>query len=216
MSVYEHEKEEKEAKIDFTKKFPDLYEAFEWEVSLIKVPQLSFITSEWVGVESTDDDFYNAFNDVHTFVWWLAFSMKFRLKRMDNAEFSDYHMPPIEAVWQKKGKEKKDRKWKLMLLQPNCISEAMLKKSLAIAKMKKQDQLLPWVILEKIAQWTCMQTLHVWPYTDVQSAIDLIAKEAKSKWYKVIGQHHEIFLNDKRRTSPDKLQTIVRYQVQKI
>lgn len=203
-------------KIDFTKKFPDLYEAVQWEVSVIDVPPLKFIISEGIGIESTDDDFDNAFNDVHTFVWGLAFSMKFRLKRIAHETFEDYHMPPIEALWTKKWSEKKDWKWKLMLLQPNSITEELLRKTVEIAKMKQQDKVLPAVAFEKINQWTCIQTLHVWAYTDVQTSISLLEAYAKENGYKITWNHHEIFLNDKRRTKPEKLNTIVRYQVQKI
>jgi len=203
-------------KIDFTKKFPDLYNAIEGEVALVEVPPLKFIVSEGVWVESTGEQFDNAFKDVHTFMCGLAFSMKFRLKRMEHEDFKDYHMPPIAANWKKEGVEKKTWKWKLMLLQPNCISDTMFKKTVEIAKIKQQDKLLPIVDLEKINAGSCLQTLHVGPYTDVQQSVDLIEKYAMKNGYKIIGDHHEIYLNDKRRTKPDKLNTIIRYKVQKV
>lgn len=204
-----------EDKIDFTKKFPDLYDAVDGEVAEVTIPALKFITSEWMWIESTGDEYDNAFNDVHTYMRWIAFSMKFRLKRNEDPNFEDYHMPPIEAKRKIKGDEKKDRKWKLMLLQPNSISEGLLRKTVEIAKMKQQETVLPAVELEKVNQGTCIQTLHCGSYTEVNTSIKLLEQYAKDNGYKITGDHHEIYLNDKRRTKSEKLQTIVRYQVKK-
>jgi len=199
-------------KIDFTEKFYDLFHATEGKADFVTVPKLNYITSDgnW---HQMDEE--NRFEETHKFLWWLAFSMKFRLKRIGHETFEDYSMPPREATWPSHGKDVSKWKWKLKLLQPNSITESILKKSVEVAKMKQQDMILPPVYLESTKPWLCIQTLHIWPYDDQEATIKFLKEEAKKEWYKIDWDHHEIYLNDPRRTSIAKLQTIIRYAVTK-
>ena len=58
------------------------------------------------------------------------------------------------------------------------------------------------------------QILHVGSYDDEPASFkkidDLVASENKQRIFKV---HREIYLSDARRVAPDKLKTILRYQI---
>lgn len=199
-------------KIDFKEKFYDVFHAEEWKVDFVDVPKLNYIEWKWKWHPETKD---SAFNETLKFLWWLAFSMKFRLKRIWHETFEDYSMPPTQAEWTNMWKDKTQWDWKLYLLQPNTITKEILKKSMEVAKMKQQEKILPSVSLKSIKPWLCVQTLHVWSYEDEKKTIKLLEKEAKKQWYIITWEHREIYLNDPRRTPAPKLKTIIRYKVSK-
>lgn len=201
-------------KIDFKEKFYDLFHATEWVVDFVTVPKLNYITSTWVWHPDCDDK-DNIYDETIKFMGGLAFSMKFRLKRIWHENFEDYSMPPSQASWKNMWKDLKTWKWKLYLLQPNTITESILKKSVEVAKMKQQEKVLPWIKLESTKAWLCAQTLHIWPYSEEAKTIKLLKEAIKKEGYVITWDHHEIYLNDRRRTPAPKLQTIIRYSVKK-
>lgn len=105
------------------------------------------------------------------------------------------------------------RRWKVLLMQPPQVTAQMVRKMSEIAKMKQQDKLLPSATLESFAQWPSIQTLHVGPYAWIPETVKFLEKEAKAKGFRLQKWVHEIYLNDRRRTKPDNLQTIVRCQL---
>ena len=198
-------------KINFTEKYPDLFEVEEWVASFVTVPKLNYIVASW---ESQRDTEWTAdvFKETWTFLGWLAFSLKFRLKGQEDNGFQDYEMPPMEAIRDTKSTGE-SRTWKVLLMQPPQVTAQMVRKMSEIAKMKQQDKLLPTASLESFAEGPCVQTLHVGPYDQISTTIDFLEKEAKAKWFRLQKGVHEIYLNDRRRTKPDNLQTIVRCQL---
>lgn len=204
--------EEKTEKIDFTKVYKDLFYAEQWKATIVDVPKLSYITIQWEWNQLLKD---SVFSDTTTFLLGIAFSIKFRLKSTGHETFQDYSMPPIQAEWTNLDKSKKQRKWKLYLLQPNTITDSIVLKSLSIAKLKEKKKILSDI--EKVSKkwWMCIQTLHIWSYDNVQETNDFLRKEAEKAWYTIDWNHHEIYLNDMRRTPLKKLKTIVRYKIKK-
>lgn len=197
-------------KTDFTVKFSDLFTAESGSTKLITVPKLTYISIEWSGRPSKEN---REFMDGMQFLSGIAFSLKFRLKRMEQEGFKDYQMPPVQ--WHRTGVWTDTPKWELRLLQPNLIDQKMVTKMVEIARMKEQKKRLPSVVVSSWTEWECIQTLHCGPYTEIMTSVDFLRKEAKKQWYDLTGRHHEIYLNDSRRTKPDYLETIVRYQVKK-
>lgn len=199
-------------KVDFTEKFYDIFHATQGVVDFVTVPKLNYMVSKGVWHSSIKE---SSFWETSKFLWWLAFSMKFRLKRIWHESFEDYSMPPKQATWTNMVKDKAKRKWELNLLQPNTITKDILKKSIEVAKMKQQDIILPTISLKSIKPWLCIQTLHVGPHEEKDKTIKLLHKTAKKEWYVISWDHHEIYLNDMRRTPAAKLLTIIRYQIKK-
>lgn len=204
--------EEKTEKIDFTKVYEDLFHAEQWKATIVNVPKLSYITTQWEWNQLLKD---SEFSDTTTFLLGIAFSIKFRLKSTGHETFKDYSMPPIQAEWTNLSKDKKKWKWKLYLLQPNTITDTIVLKSISIAKLKEKKKVLPDVEKVSKKRWTCIQTLHTGSYDNVEDTIAFLKKEADKAWYTIDWDHHEIYLNDTRRTPLNKLKTIVRYKLKK-
>ena len=127
-------------------------------------------------------------------------------------------MPPNEALrWVKSGKlettKPEKRHWQALLPQPSYITATLVKTVLSIAQQKEPNKHLPKIELVKHPKMTVIQTLHVGPYEDIAKPIKLLKDYAKKNKLKMEGKHHEVYLNDPRRTKPQDLKTIIRYQV---
>jgi hypothetical protein len=57
------------------------------------------------------------------------------------------------------------------------------------------------------------QILHVGPYAEEAPTIARLHRFIREKGYHFGGKHHEIYLNDPRRTAPEKLKTILRQPI---
>lgn len=200
-------------KTDFTEKFSDLFSASQDVATIIDVPKLTYISIQWVGRPTKDS---RQFMDGMQFLSWIAFSLKFRLKRMEQEWFNDYQMPPIQSFWSKLDCEWCDQERQLNLLQPNLIDQNMVTKMVEIARMKEKKKRLPTVTVASWKEWPSIQILHRGAYEDVGQTIEKLKSQASEHGYKLTGRHHEIYLNDSRRNKPDYLETIVRYQIQKV
>lgn len=196
-------------KVDFTEKFPDLYTAEHRTVSFVTVPSLPYLCVQGNGHPSVTDQFETA---VQT-LYGIAFSLKVYLKRKEVEGFTDYFMPPLETLRTELKQPKEKRQRQMLILQPGSVTEHHVNHVYEVAKMKHQDKILPTVKRITLKENTCIQTLHIWPYDKQEETCKFLYEEAKKANYTITGPHHEIYLNDARRTPQDKLQTIVRYQV---
>ncbi len=103
--------------------------------------------------------------------------------------------------------------WKLLIRTPDFIAPRDLKDAVAVLDKRGKKRLAPEVKLETIDEGTCVQMLHVGPYEREKETIDKMIAFAGSKGLVAHGRHHEIYLSDPRRISPDKLKTILRLPV---
>ena len=72
----------------------------------------------------------------------------------------------------------------------------------------------------RLASWTegwCVQIMHVGPYDTEPASVARMHEWAQSQGYAVDlspqRRHHEIYLGDPRRSSPEKLKTVVRHPI---
>ena len=65
-----------------------------------------------------------------------------------------------------------------------------------------------------------MQCLHIGPYDEEPATVALMHRYMEEQGYvlDITDQrlHHEIYLNDARRTAPEKLRTVIRHPIRKM
>jgi hypothetical protein len=61
---------------------------------------------------------------------------------------------------------------------------------------------------------TAAQILHLGAYETELPTVRRLVEGIAALGYRPAGPHHEIYLGDPRRTEPERLRTIVRYDVQ--
>jgi hypothetical protein len=57
--------------------------------------------------------------------------------------------------------------------------------------------------------------LHIWAYHTSKRTVNKLHSYAKKNGLEIKGEYQEMYLNDLRRTKPEKLETIIRYEVKK-
>ena len=201
-------------KLDF-KKSLDSYRAKAGEFRILELPELQYLMIDGQGDPNTSAEYADALSTLYPVAYTLKFASKNELDR-------DYVVPPLEALWWAENmnsftsaRDKSAWEWTLMLLTPEWISSDLFAAALEKVAAKKQAPNLASVRLQALREGTCVQTLHLGPYDDEAETLAKLHHEfVPENRFELTGKHHEIYLNDPRRTEPQKLRTILRQPVE--
>jgi hypothetical protein len=186
---------------------------------IIKVPTYKFITIDGEGNPNSD-----AFPEYIGALYALSYTIKMNLKKgIQPKGYYDYTVYPLEGIWDINDEAKKtyegkinknDLVFKLMIRQPDFISDAIFEEMLEKAKTKKQLPLLEEVKFETITDGNCIQMMHIGPYDNEPESFQLMETFAdKENLTRLSKTHREIYLSDFRKVTPEKLKTILRFKV---
>jgi hypothetical protein len=106
--------------------------------------------------------------------------------------------------------------WKIFIVQPDFITSHLIEAALKDIRQKKNPSALDKLCFETLHEGKSVQILHVGPYDKEGPDIERLHTFARENNYSFDGlvqRHHEIYLSDMRRTSPEKLRTIIRQPV---
>jgi len=202
------------SKIDF-KKSLDSYRARHNEFSIITVPLRQYLMVDGHGDPNTAQEFADAISALYP----VAYSLKFASKN----DFSkDYVVPPIEALWWAdnmetftSARDKSQWDWTVMLMVPDWITVDMFAAAVQKITNKKDVPVsIAKVRLETLDEGLCVQALHIGSYDAEEAILSKMHNEfIPAQGFKMVKKHHEIYLSDSRKVSPEKLRTIVRQPV---
>ncbi len=167
------------------------------------------------GDPNTSKDFQDAIETLYS----VAYTLKFMVKKGEIG--IDYGVMPLEALWWADDMNdfsagKKDNwYWTAMILQPDLITNDLYKEAKKMAASRKELVAIDKLRFEQFKEGTCAQVLYVGPYNNETETIISLHKFVKEQGYQLSGKHHEIYLNDARRTAPEKLKTIIRQAIKK-
>ncbi len=203
-------------KIDFKKDLKELYKASGNGFAYVEVPSMLCLMIDGAGDPQSSPEFQAA---VET-LYGVAYTIKFSVKKAGSGP--EYSIPPLSGLWWCNGMEGFDPEkrdlwlWTLMLAQPPQIDTQMLTSAIGQLKEKGKKGLLSEIRLERFSEGLCVQTLHIGPYSNEGPRIAAMHKFIHDQGYALRGKHHEIYMSDPRRTSPEKLKTILRNPVTKL
>ena len=107
----------------------------------------------------------------------------------------------------------------MVIAQPDFVYKDIFNWALHECKNKKPDLDFSKTKFETFYEGLCVQSMHIGSYDDELRTIAKIDKDIEDNNLvnvtSNIRKHHEIYLSDPRRTSPEKLRTILRFPVQK-
>ena len=134
----------------------------------------------------------------------------FAIPKLESFWWVDSNKPALEVsrdAWH----------WKLLIRMPDYItSEIVQKAKLSPVKKEKEIKLTSEIAFETIHQGTCIQILHTGPYETEPVTIEKIKEKMRQNDWAENGYHHEIYLSDPRKTSPEKIKTILRQPIKSI
>lgn len=185
--------------------------------NFLDVPMQKFIIISGKG-NPNDADFSNRISVLYS----LAYAVKMNYKKLAAKgelleDIHDFSVYPLEGVWKQKEDEeliKAKLEYKLMIRQPDFITEDMVKTSLEKIKNKKSDPLFEEIQFDTIEDGLCVEILHVGSFDDEPASFEKINQFLKQTGKECIkNSHREIYLNNAKRTPKNKLQTILRIKV---
>ena len=149
----------------------------------------------------------------------LSYTLKFMIKK--GPLQIDYKVMPLESLWWIDGQKefslaKKDEwRWIAMIMQPTLVTPELLEEAKAQVAKKRTFSLLADINLGQYDEGLSAQILHKGPYREEAATVEKLSKFIQEQGYEPSGKHHEIYLNDPRRTQPQNLKTIIRVPVKK-
>jgi hypothetical protein len=200
--------------LDLKKQRKELYQPSAREVSFVEVPPLQFLMADGRG----DPNGSASFEEAVSALYALAYTLKFMVKK--GPRQIDYGVLPLEGLWWADDPEDFERirrsawKWTLMIAQPDFITAEDVAEAREEARRKKKDAGIERVRFETFAEGLSAQVLYTGPYFGEGPTISRLHAAIRAAGKELRGKHHEIYLNDARRTAPEKLKTILRQPVQ--
>jgi hypothetical protein len=201
--------------VDFKKTQKDLYQP-KTTPSMIDVPEMVFIAVDGSGNPNTSAEYHAAVE----MLYGLSYTIK-----MANKTVLEYVIPPLEGLWWLNDgseawyKDKDKYCWTSMIRQPEFVTADVFEAArIALAKKKPELDLAKSRLI-KLAEGLCAQAMHIGSYDDEPRTNAAINRFITDNGYisdiNDTRLHHEIYLNDPRKTVPDKLKTILRHPIRK-
>ena len=190
---------------------------------IVTVPPANYIAVRGRGDPNTID---GAYQRALAVLYALAYTLKTSPRKGKAIPgFFDYVVPPLEGFWWQEGVDgadygrKADFHWISILRLPAFVTEADFAWAVeGAARRKKLD--CSAAELLTVEEGLCVQMLHTGPFETEPETVKVmdafLAEHGYVNDFTDRRLHHEIYLSDARKTTPDRWRTILRHPVRKI
>lgn len=187
---------------------------------IVEIPKMNYISIKGKG---NPNDENGEFQIAVELLYAIAYTIKMSYKgdyKIDG--FFEYVVPPLEGFWWQDGVTGFDHLckdkfcWILMIRLPDFVSVMDFQWAiLEASKKKKKDFSL--VKFLSYDEGLCVQCMHKGSYDDEPATLRAMEQFAVENGYTIdiTSQrfHHEIYLNDPRKTLVEKLKTVIRHPI---
>ena len=186
---------------------------------LINVPPFRFYSV--TGEGNPNDEFFGEYIGV---LYSLSYGIRMSPKQgIAPEDYFEYTVYPLEGVWDINEEAKNSYEgridkntlvFNLMIRQPDFVTADFANEIIDRTKIKKPHELLNKVKFSVFEEGTCIQMLHMGSYDNEPESfmkMELFAREHKLE--RITPTHREIYISDPRKVAPEKLKTILRFQV---
>jgi hypothetical protein len=200
-------------KVDFKKTYKHLYNPTKEGFHLVDVPDMNYLMLDGKGNPNTSEHYRLAVEALYS----MSYGIKFALK----AQGYDYSVPPLEGLWWMANMNEftfeniNSWEWTMMIMQPEWVTDVLVENVRETTFRKKKLPLLKSVRFELYKEGLSIQILYTGAYQNEAPVIAEMHKYINFNGYQSFGKHHEIYLSDPRKTSEEKLHTILRQPVRK-
>ena len=152
-------------KLDLKRTWRDVYSPTSKGIVEIVVPKFRYLMIDGEG----DPDRSSQFGEGLETLYPLAYTLKFISKRELGRDFV---VMPLQGLWWADDmdaflKKRRDEwRWRLMVLQPEWIDEALMQKAVAKVEAKGRPKFLEKARLEDYEEGLSAQVLHLGPFSD--------------------------------------------------
>lgn len=194
------------------KEYKKQYDASTKRIDVVDVPEFNFVMIDGIGNPNVEE-FKLKSDALHI----LSKAIKGYFKQeMDLL----YLISPLEGLWdtydnsQFDVTRKKMIKFTLMIAQPKILDEKTFEMIKEYVAAKRDNPYIVDAYLKKMEEGRCVQMMHKGAYNTEIDTTKQIMEYITVQGMKLIGLHHEIYLNDPEKVATEKLKTIVRYAIE--
>lgn len=208
--------------LDLKKELKNFYEPSAKRVDFIEVPRFHFLMVEGAIEPGMTPGTSPLFQENTEALYGIAYTLRFMLKKR-KVDPVDYPVMALEGLWDvRDGKfdinVKDNWDYTLMILVPDSITQEIFDEGLAQLRKKKGDVSgFARLRLDSYEEGSCVQTMHIGPYaTEMETLEKMQVFMRENGFQDMVGQggkHHEIYLGDPRKATPEKLKTVLRHPV---
>ena len=206
---------------DYKKEYKEFYLPGS-KPGLVTVPAMNYLAVRGLGDPNEEGGSYKAAIGVLYAVAYTIKMSKLGDRRIEG--YFDFVVPPLEGFCRQEGVQGVDYSNKTAFQWISCIRlpEFVTRDELAwaaeeAARKKKMD--CSAAELLTVDEGLCVQMMHHGPYDDEPASVAqmdaFLALQGYENDFESGRQHHEIYLSDARKVSPDKWKTVIRHPIRK-
>ncbi len=207
---------------DFKKEYKEFYLP-KCKPQIVSVPEANFIGIRGKGNPNDENGEYQQALKI---LYPLAYALKMSYKTDYKIEgFHEYVVPPLEGLWWQEGingcdySKKESFNWISLLRLPDFIKEKDFGWAVQNVSEKKKINCTKAEFIT-IKEGLCVQIMHTGPFDTEPASVKIMDDYLEENGYETDFSnerlHHEIYLSDFRKTSPDKLKTVIRHPIKKL
>ena len=184
---------------------------------IIMVPELTYFTLKGEG--NPNDPFFSEYIEA---LYSVSYAVKMSYKASEPPkDYYEYTVYPLEGIWDLIDyslglSDKSNLKFELMIRQPTFLTEEQAVNFIASTSKKKNNSLISQIEYKTFGESLGVQMMHIGPYDEEPASFEKMERFCHEQGYKRISKtHKEIYISDARKTAPEKLKTVLRFEAQK-
>ena len=206
---------------DFKKEYKEFYLPKN-KPQIVNVPKANYIAIRGQGNPNEEGGAYKQAIEI---LYAVAYTLKMSYKtdyKIDG--FYEYVVPPLEGFWWQDGicgvdySKKDEFNWISIIRLPDFITRENFDWAVKTASEKKKIDCSKAEFLT-IEEGLCVQIMHMGSFDDEPASLEKMDKYLEENGYEKdfsdTRLHHEIYLSDPRKTTPDEQKTVIRHPVKK-
>ena len=206
---------------DFKKEYKEFYLPKN-SPQIVNVPKANYIAIRGQGNPNEEG---GAYKQAIGILYAVAYTLKMSYKTdYKIAGFYEYVVPPLEGFWWQDGicgvdySKKATFNWISVIRLPDFITKKDFDWAVKTASEKKKIDCSKAEFLT-IEEGLCVQIMHFGSFDDEPATVTLMDKYLEENGYEKdfsdTRLHHEIYLSDPRKTTPDRQKTVIRHPIKK-
>lgn len=205
---------------DYKKEYKALYLPKEMP-SIVEVPSMQYAAVRGHGDPNEPEGEYGRAVAV---LYGISYTIKMSYKGSRKVDgFFEYVVPPLEGFWWMEGgapgvdyRNKSGFNWISIIRVPEFVTEEVFAWAKEEAQRKKGiDTSLAELIT--VSEGLCVQCLHIGSYNEEPATVAKMDHYRMEQGYENDisdrRRHHEIYLSDPRKVSPERMKTVIRHPV---
>ena len=207
---------------DFKKEYKEFYMPKN-KPEIVTIPRANYIAVRGKGDPNEEG---GAYQQAISILYAVAYTLKMSYKTDYKIQgFYEYVVPPLEGFWWQDhvdGVDYSDKStfnWISVIRLPDFVSAVDFKWAVQTATKKKKLDCSAAEFIT-IDEGLCVQIMYSGPFDDEPETVAIMDAYLEQNGYvndfSESRLHHEIYLSDARKVTPDKWRTVIRHPVKKV